>query len=139
MNALAAPVEEQIDALLAAPIFSLDPAAHHARLLAVLQGELDYAAQRNARLRQYLEAWPIDYRAADKLEDLPYLPVGVFKANPPLALVGPENIIHTLASSATTGQTPSRVALDAATSRRMAKGVAAIARISSARYAARTS
>jgi hypothetical protein len=128
MNALAAPVEEQIEALLAAPTFSLDPAAHHARLLAVLQVELDDAAQRNARLRQYLQAWHIDYRAAEKLEDLPYLPVGAFKANPPLALVGPENIIRTLASSATTGQRPSRVVLDAPTSRRMVKGVAAIAR-----------
>ncbi|HVN45291.1 MAG TPA: hypothetical protein VMT66_08555 [Steroidobacteraceae bacterium] len=120
------PLEEQIEALLAAPTFSLEPAAHTARLLAVLQGELAYAAERNDRLRRYFEAWPVDYREATTVADLPYLPVGAFKASPPLTLVTPEQIVHTLASSATTGQTPSRVALDAPTSRRMVKGVVAI-------------
>jgi hypothetical protein len=127
MNALAAAVEAQIDALLAAPAFSLEPAEHQARLLALLQSELTYAAGRNERLRQYLEAWPSDYRAAKSVADLPFLPVRVFKASPPLMLVGTEEVVRTLASSATTGQTPSRVALDTPTSRRMVKGVVAIA------------
>lgn len=128
MNAaLAAGIEEQIDAVLAAPTFSLEPAAHQARLLALLQSELTYAADRNERLRQYFDAWPSDYGAAESVAELPYLPVRAFKATPPLLLVGKEAIIRTLASSATTGQTPSRVALDAPTSRRMVKGVVAIA------------
>ena len=127
MNAVAAGVEEQIDALLAAPTFSLDPAEHEARLLALLRSELAYAADRNERLRQYLEAWPSDYRTAESIAALPYLPVGAFKASPPLLLSATESIIRTLTSSATTGQTPSRVALDAPTSRRMVKGVVAIA------------
>src|SRR6516162_1064848 len=112
MSALAAEVEKQIDALLTAPTFSLEPAEHQARLLRLLQMELTYAADRNKRVCQYLDAWPTDYRAAASLADLPYLPVGAFKASPPLTLTGAENITHTLASSATTGQTPSRVALD---------------------------
>jgi hypothetical protein len=127
MSAVAGQVEEQIEALLAAPVFSLAPAEHHARLLALLQRELSYAAERDARLRNYLEAWPLDYRAAGTIDDLPYLPAAAFKASPPLALVDPESIVRTLASSATTGQTPSRVPLDAPTSRRMVKGVVAIA------------
>ena len=127
MSGVAAQVEEQIDALLAAPTFFLAPAEHHARLLALLQRELSYAAERDARLRNYLQAWPLDYRAAASLGDLPYLPAGAFKASPPLALVDPESIVRTLASSATTGQRPSRVPLDAPTSRRMVKGVVAIA------------
>jgi Acyl-protein synthetase, LuxE len=127
MNARAASLPEQIEALLAAPIFSLEPAEHSQRLLALLQSELAYAAERHPRLRQYIDAWPIDYRKAALLEDLPYLPVGAFKMNPPLTLVAPEQIIHTLSSSATTAQTPSRVALDTPTSRRMMKGVVAIA------------
>jgi len=127
MSALAAEVEKQIDALLAAPTFSLEPAVQQARLLRVLQTELTYAAERNERLRQYLDAWPTDYRTAASLADLPYLPVGAFKASPPLLLTATENIIRTLASSATTGQTPSRVALDSPTSRRMVKGVVVIA------------
>ena len=127
MSALAAEVEQQIDALLAAPTFSLEPAERQARLLRVLQNELSYAAERNERVRHYLDAWPTDYRGATSLADLPYLPVGAFKASPPLMLTATENIVRTLASSATTGQTPSRVALDAPTSRRMIKGVVAIA------------
>ncbi len=127
MNALAAEVEAEIDALLGGPTFALAPAEHHSRLLAVLQGELSYAAERNLRLRQYLEAWPTDYRIAKSIADLPYLPVGSFKGNPPLTLVGPEHIIRTVSSSATTGQVPSRVSLDGATSRRMVKGIVAIA------------
>jgi len=127
VNTVAAGLEEQIAALLAAPTFSLEPAEHEARLLALLQSELAYAADRNERLRRYLEAWPSDYRTAERIADLPYLPVGAFKASPPLLLSGTESIIRTLASSATTGQTPSRVALDAPTSRRMVKGVVAIA------------
>jgi phenylacetate-coenzyme A ligase PaaK-like adenylate-forming protein len=127
MSALAAEVEQQIDALLAAPTFSLEPAEQQARLLRVLQNELSYAAERSERVRHYLDAWPTDYRDAASLADLPYLPVGAFKASPPLMLSATEDIIRTLASSATTGQTPSRVALDAPTSRRMIKGVVAIA------------
>ena len=127
MSAVATEVDSQIDALLAAPTFSLEPAEHEARLLALLQNELTYAAERNERLHRYLDAWPSDYRTAKRLADLPYLPEGAFKVSPPLTLSGTQNIVRTLASSATTGQTPSRVALDAPTSRRMVKGVVAIA------------
>ncbi len=127
MSALGEQLEEQIEALLAVPTFSLDPEEHHARLLAVLQAELAYAARCNARLGHYFEAWATDYRAARSIADLPYLPVGAFKASPPLVLGDPKKIIRTLASSATTGQTPSRVMLDAPSSRRMTKGVAVIA------------
>ena len=127
MNALVTSLEEQIDALLVTRPFALTPAEHQARLLPVLQNELSYAAERSASLRRYLQAWPVDYRAAANIADLPYLPVGTFKASPPLALVDPKNVVRTLASSATTGQTPSRVVLDTVTSRRMVRGVAAIA------------
>jgi hypothetical protein len=52
----------------------------------------------------------------------------VFKADPPLRLVAMEQITRILASSATTGQTPSRVVLDAQTARRMTRGVVSIIR-----------
>ncbi|MGH7119806.1 MAG: hypothetical protein ACREFP_12590, partial [Acetobacteraceae bacterium] len=58
----------------------------------------------------------------------PYLPVGAFKIHPPLTLVEREKTVRTLTSSATTGQTPSRIALDAETSKRMVRGVTAILR-----------
>ena len=127
-HALLADINRRLDRLLAGPAFKLEPRHHHAELLPLLQSELAYAAQCNAHLRHHFEAWPIDYRTATRIADLPYLPVGVFKANPPLALVMPDKITRTLASSATTGQTPSRVVLDADTSKRMTKGVMTIIR-----------
>jgi hypothetical protein len=126
MNGLSYYIQKQVECLLSAPTFSLEPGDHHARLLAVLQSQLTYACERNPRLQQYLQAWPVDYRVATKIADLPYLPVGAFKADPPLALVSLEKITRTLTSSATTSQMPSRVALDTETSKRMVKGVATI-------------
>ena len=128
MNALPTDLGRQLDELLTGPVFACDPAERQAKLLAVLQGELSYAIERHAPYRRYVEAWPLDYRSARRIADLPYLPVGVFKADPPLALVPADKIIRTLTSSSTTGQSPSRVVLDAETSRRMTRGVTSILR-----------
>jgi Acyl-protein synthetase, LuxE len=125
---LPAQVAQQLDDLLLGPPFAREPGEWHAKLLAVLRAELSYAIERHAPLRRYVEAWPVDYRGAQRIADLPFLPVGVFKADPPLALVSADAIVRTLASSATTGQTPSRVVLDTETSRRMVKGVTSIIR-----------
>ena len=121
-------IEQGIDRLLTEPPYGVDPRQRQCALLALLKKELAYACERNPRFRNYVENWPIDFRAANQIADLPYLPVGVFKANPPLALVPPEEIKRTLTSSATTGQVPSRVVLDAATAKRMTKGVITIVR-----------
>lgn len=123
---LSSDVQHRLDGLLSGRAFTQEPRQHQAELLCLLRAELAYAAECNAGLRRYYEAWPCDYRTASRIADLPYLPVGVFKANPPLALVAPDKITRTLASSATTGQTPSRVVLDADTSKRMTKGVLTI-------------
>lgn len=128
MDALPTSVGQQLDELLLGPPYSRDPTQRQAKLLAVLQAELTYAIERHPPFRRYVEAWPIDYRNAQRIADLPYLPVGVFKTDPPLALVPPDRIVHTLASSSTTGQSPSRVVLDAETSRRMVRGITSIVR-----------
>jgi len=121
-------LEGHIQALLAAPPYQSDPAQHEPSLLAVLKQEVAYACERSAPYRNYVEHWPTDYRSARRLADLPFLPVGVFKMDPPLALVEPGEVTRTLTSSATTGQVPSRVVLDAGTARRMTKAVTAIIR-----------
>jgi hypothetical protein len=120
------PVEPKIDALLASPPYSLSPEEKTLRLLEVWRAELELVCQRHAGLNNYIQHWPLDYRVATRVADLPFLPVAMLKANPPLALVGPSEIKRTLTSSATTGQVPSRVVLDSQTARRMTKGVAAI-------------
>jgi len=127
MSALAE-IEQEIESLLMQPPYGGVPQQRRSVLLALLKKELAYACDRNPSFRNYVEHWPVDFRVADKISDLPYLPVGVFKTNPPLALVDADNVKRTLTSSATTGQTPSRVVLDAATAKRMAKGVITIIR-----------
>jgi len=127
MSALAE-IEQGIERLLTRPPYGVDPQQRHDALLALLKKELAYACDLNPRFRNYVESWPIDFRAADKIAELPYVPVGVFKANPPLALVEVDLVKRTLTSSSTTGQVPSRIVLDAATARRMARGVVTIIR-----------
>ena len=92
----------------------------------MLKDELEYACERNPALQNYVRHWPVDFRLARRIADLPYLPVGLLKAQPPLSLVEPGEIKRTLTSSSTTGQMPSRVVLDSPTARRMTKGVVAI-------------
>jgi len=127
MNGLAE-IEQGIESLLAQPAYGLDPRDHHRALLPLLKKELEYACDRHPGFRNFIEHWPLGFRNAENIADLPYLPVRVFKANPPLALVSPDEVKRTLTSSATTGQVPSRVVLDAPTSRRMTKGVLTIIR-----------
>jgi hypothetical protein len=119
-------LELKIDSLLALSPYSLPEAEKTSRLLDVWRDELDFACGRHPGLRNYLQQWPVDFHAAASVADLPYLPVALLKANPPLALVGASEIKRTLTSSATTGQVPSRIVLDTQTSRRMTKGVVAI-------------
>jgi len=121
-------IEQSIESLPMVPPYASSPQEQHARILALLKRELAYAADQNPSFRNYIEHWPIDYRAAEEIVDLPYLPVAAFKANPPLSLVPAGEITRTLTSSSTSGQVPSRVVLNAATARRMTRSVVAIIR-----------
>jgi hypothetical protein len=113
----------RIDQLLAIPPYGLPPDEQQPALLELLKDELEYACGRSAKYRNYLQHWPTGIRSARRVAELPYLPVGLLKAQPPLSLVEPQEIKRTLTSSSTTGQVPSRIALDSPTSRRMTKGV----------------
>lgn len=122
------PFEEKIDRLLSMPPYGQAPEERQAALLDILKDELDYACGRHTGYRNYARHWPIDFHSANRVADLPFLPVGLLKANPPLAFVEQSEIKRTLTSSATTSQTPSRVVLDSPTARRMTKGTASIVR-----------
>lgn len=127
MSALAE-IEQGIESLLREPPYSADPGQRHRALLGLFKQELAYACRQNSRFCNYVEQWPVDVRSAVQISDLPYLPVGVFKVRPPLALVDEGEIKRTLTSSATTGQIPSGIVLDSATARRTAKSVVTIVR-----------
>jgi phenylacetate-coenzyme A ligase PaaK-like adenylate-forming protein len=121
-------IERQINELLASPMHTGSLPERNVNLLALFKEELSYAAERNPGYRNLLGNWPVDFRSAESIADLPYLPVGIFKSDPPPSLISPQEVKRTLYSSATTGQTPSRVVLDSATARRMSKGIVAIMR-----------
>ncbi len=121
-------LNDKIEHLLSIPPYSQSPDEREAGLLDLLKEELEYACQRHTGYANYIRQWPVNFQSADRVADLPFLPVGILKANPPLCFVSPDEIKRTLTSSATTSQSPSRVVLDAATSRRMTKGVVSIVR-----------
>ena len=123
-----ADLEQSIATLLDTSPYAMPPERRQDTLLALFKRELEYACERSPTFSNYVRHWPVSLAAADKIADLPYLPVSVFKANPPLSLVPDSEVKRTLTSSSTSGQVPSRVVLDAATSRRMTKGVIAIIR-----------
>ncbi|MGD0758594.1 MAG: AMP-binding protein [Candidatus Sulfotelmatobacter sp.] len=122
------PLEDKIERLLSGPLYSRPPEERQASLLEILREELDNACERHPGYKNYVHHWPTDYRTAGEVADLPFLPVAMLKANPPLSLVGVDEIRKTLTSSATTSQLPSRVVLDSKTARRTTKGVVAIVR-----------
>jgi Acyl-protein synthetase, LuxE len=122
------PFEDKIDQLLSTHPYCHPPEERQASLLEILREELEYACQQHAGYKNYVQGWPKDYRSASRVADLPYLPVAMLKANPPLSFIPGDEIKRTLTSSATTSQTPSRVVLDSPTARRMTKGVVAIVR-----------
>ena len=121
-------LDDKINRLLSIPPYTQLPAEKQALMLELLKEELHYACQRHAGYENYVRHWPVDYRTAVDIASLPFLPVGLLKANPPLSLVGADEIKRTLTSSATTSQSPSRVAIDLPTSRRMTKGIINIVR-----------
>jgi hypothetical protein len=120
--------DDKIDRMLSMPPYCQPPDERQAGLLDILKDELEYACQRHDGYRNYIQHWPVDYRSAVRVADLPFLPVGILKADPPLSLVSPNEVKRTLTSSATTSQLPSRVVLDAPTARRMTKGIVNIVR-----------
>ena len=127
-NTCVQPLEDKIERLLSTSLYSVPPEGRQASLLEILREELDNACERHSGYKNYVQQWPTDYRTAGKVADLPFLPVAMLKANPPLSLVAIDEIKKTLTSSATTSQLPSRVVLDSKTARRTSKGIVAIVR-----------
>jgi hypothetical protein len=121
-------LDDKIDRMLSLPPYGQAPDATESGLLELLKEELEFACARHAGYKRYVDHWPVNYRTAAQMSDLPYLPVAMLKASPPLSFVPPEEVRRTLTSSATTSQLPSRIVLDAPTSRRMTKGTVVIAR-----------
>ena len=101
--------------LLDKPQYSLPQADKEAALLSELNA---LTARHRAGCPGYariLEVMHPGFRTARSLEELPYLPVGLFKSQV-LRSVPEEEVWKTLLSSGTTGQRPSTIVLDRETS-----------------------
>lgn len=66
-----------------------------------------------------------DFQEAERLTEIPYLPVGLFKRHQ-LMSIAPNDVFQVLTSSGTTAQIPSRIFLDSQTARRQTLALAAI-------------
>jgi hypothetical protein len=75
--------------------------------------------------RRFLERFGGDVEAWRTTADVPPLPVSMFKLFQ-LSAVPPEKIVRELRSSSTTGQAPSRIAIDKTTAFRQSKALVAI-------------
>jgi hypothetical protein len=103
-------------ALLDLPPFGLRQADKRARLLPMLRTLTEHHAARCALYRNVLDRvfGGADRLRIERLEDVPFLPVTLFKTHT-LSSVPESEVVKVLTSSGTTGQQPSRVFLDAET------------------------
>lgn len=109
-----------------APLYGDAPQAKDALLLDVLRQQMLDGAQQCPPFKLFLDAQHVSLGAAKGLADLPFLPVSSFKRWQPLCFLRDEEIYRVLESSATTGQQPSRIAIDRTTAKLMTKGVTTI-------------
>jgi hypothetical protein len=109
-------VKSPARALLDLPPFGLHQADKRAQLLPMLGALTEHHAERCAPYRNVLDRvfGGLDRHRIDRLEDVPFLPVTLFKTHT-LSSVPESEVLKVLTSSGTTGQQPSRVFLDAET------------------------
>jgi hypothetical protein len=118
-------IEQQIDALIRAPQYALPQAEKDAQLTAILRALCPEIAARCAPYGRFLAHFGGDPGQWQSLADIPPLPVAMFKRML-LSAVPPEKIVRELHSSTTSGQQPSRIAIDKSTAFRQARALASI-------------
>lgn len=105
--------------------FALKQADKVARLLTQLRALTASHAEHCAAYARMLDQLHPAWRDAQRIEDLPWLPVGLFKRLR-LTSVPDADIVRELRSSGTSGSTPSRVFLDRDTAQSQTRALAAI-------------
>jgi phenylacetate-coenzyme A ligase PaaK-like adenylate-forming protein len=94
--------------------YGLDAARKHEVMLKALRQLTQWHAQQCPDYQQVMEALQVVTSRLERLEDVPYLPVRLFKEFDLLS-VPREDIFKTMTSSGTSGQQVSRIFLDKAT------------------------
>jgi phenylacetate-coenzyme A ligase PaaK-like adenylate-forming protein len=111
-----------VEALFDQPTYALDEGGKTAALLPVLNALTRHHAQNCAPYGAVLDGYGVTPGQAARIEDIPFLPVRMFKRFA-LSSVQPDQVFKTLMSSGTTGQTPSRIMLDTKTAQLQAKAL----------------
>ena len=114
------------DDLLILPPYGVSPEAKTAAMLAAVREAISHYNDNCPPYTRWLRQQGFDpSRSMKCLADVPFLPVGIFKRM--FLKSVPENqIVRVLASSGTSGQTPSRIPLDQITRNRQMKALGAI-------------
>jgi hypothetical protein len=94
-------------------------------LLPIIREQLKTARRNNRQIDDFFTKQGIDIEAIQKPEDVPYIPVQMFK-NFDLRICPEQEIVKILQSSGTTGGTPSRIPLDKATTINQIKALKSI-------------
>lgn len=106
--------------------YGLAPEEKQSRLLPLLQQQMFQGTLHHPGWANFLRHQQPCLEDCRSLAELPILPVGSFKCEPPLSFVPPKEIKRVLRSSATTGEIPSQIAIDKATSKWMQRGLSRI-------------
>jgi hypothetical protein len=118
--------QRDVETVLSLPPFGASEEERASMLLPLLREQVEASAAACESYRNLVRHWPVHPREAKSIAELPFLPVEVFKRTEPLATVPPDDIQRVIASSSTTGQTPSLIAVDRTTAWRMSRTTSAI-------------
>jgi hypothetical protein len=102
------------DSLISEDPYSREDAEKCGNLLPIIKEQLKSARQNNRQIDAFFAKQNIDIDAMSRLEDVPFIPVQMFKSFD-LRTCPEQAISKVLQSSGTTGGTPSRIPLDKAT------------------------
>lgn len=118
-------VRERVEELLTFPPFAWGQQEREERLLPLLWDLVEWHRARCPAYPGFLDRGGVPNPDEKGFEALPYLPVRLFKEMD-LASVPRSEVVKTLTSSGTTGQTPSRIQLDAQATRLQQRALASV-------------
>jgi len=114
-----------IERALDPPLFGLDQHQRERRLFPVLAELTRHHVGHSAEYRRIVEAMFPEWEEATTCEELPFLPVGLFKQRS-IRSIPDEEVFTTITSSGTSGSVPSRVVVDRATASRQTRALTSI-------------
>jgi hypothetical protein len=115
-----------LDDLLSMPPYGVPPQVKSTALLAAVRAAISHHGTNCPPYARWLRQQQFDpARPIDCMSEVPFLPVGIFKRMF-LSSVPENEVVRVLASSGTSGQTPSRIPLDQITRNRQMKALTAI-------------